>query len=473
MTDPRDQRMTPPVPRDHDDASLSELMPFRSRKISLLKSPVFLFMVASGLASVAMFGMFSQVLANQNQQGFQVFLTFVNVTIFVMLLMIQVGVYAYSRTTRSIWVFAIAYAITVAQMITPIINPYFFIFRSVLPGGLEVTQNTSFIAAFISMFFGAGLMEELLKAVPMLIGAWLAWSLMKTPQKANTPIYKWLHIRGPLDGVVMGVFTGAAFIMIETAMQYVPRTALAIANEADYGSGIAAGMLLLIPRVMGGAVGHIAYSVIFGYFIGLAVIRPRQRWKLIAIGWGVSSLIHGLWNSVGQINSNLNYAVALISAIMAGAALLKARQIEAAESGGDRFTSGSIVVDRSPQQPPPVHRAAPTPAPAAPPPAAPSIETSLVLDVDGLIVPLRAGGRIDLGAEPALGGRGRGVSGEIVPHPTRANVLGLQNTGEAGWTAHLRNGSQQAIQRHQNVRLAAGVTVDFGGGLVGRVRAAG
>ena len=57
----------------------------------------------------------------------------------------------------------------------------------------------------------------------------------------------------------------------------------------------------------------------------------------------------------------------------------------------------------------------------------------------------------------------------VVQHPTRANVLGLRNAGAAAWTARLRDGSQQVIDRDQNIRLAAGVQIDFGGGLTGRV----
>ena len=33
-----------------------------------------------------------------------------------------------------------------------------------------------------------------------------------------------------------------------------------------------------------------AYSGYFGYFIGLAVIRPEQRWKILGIGLVSASL---------------------------------------------------------------------------------------------------------------------------------------------------------------------------------------
>jgi hypothetical protein len=118
---------------------------------------------------------------------------------------------------------------------------------------------------------------------------------------------------------------------------------------------------------------------------------------------------------------------------------------------------------------------APPAAPAyVPPLQTPTMHPSaaaeaLALDIEGLSIPLRGGSTVDLGAEPALGGRGAGVVGAVVPHPTRANVLGLRNAGGGSWTARLRDGSQQLIERDQNIRLAPGVQIEFGGGLVGRV----
>ena len=465
-----------PVPRDHSEASMSELMPFRSSKVKLWKSPLFLMMAIAGVASVMMFGMIGQVVLQQNQQGFAAFQLFVTLTVFVMLLMLQLGIYAYSRVDRPVWPFAVAYIMVVAQLWVPgVFGIYALVFRQLLPGGIETPEGTPFLTAFISHFFGAGLCEELLKAVPMLIGAVLSWQAMKKPDMAKGGLFKLLHVRGPLDAVIMGAFAGAAFIFVETAGQYVPDTAMKVAQQAGYGSGLAAGLLLLVPRVVGGA-SHIAFSMIFGYFIGLAVIRPKKKWQLIAIGWVAASLIHGLWNSVPFINPMLSYVISLAGTVFAVAALLKARQIDAVEFGRENDTQGSILVERPPAP-------APAPAPALAPAAAPQAPAAaprsradnrpLALDVEGLVIPLRGGGALDLAAEPALGGRGSGVRGLIVPHPTKANVLGLKNTGDTAWTARLRDGSQQMIEQGQNIRLAAGVQIDFGGSLAGRVVAVG
>jgi len=284
----------------------------------------------------------------------------------------------------------------------------------------------------------------------------------------------------------------------------VPRTVAQLYQASnDLGTAMAGALLLLLPRVIGGIVGHMAYSGIFGYFIGLAVIRPKQAWKLLLIGYLSAALIHTLWNSVGSIAFFLQYVIAGVAAVGLVGAILKARQLEMTRIGGvGAETMGSIVVERPggpraapmPMAPamapaphpayapvaPPLQAAPPTAPPQAmaphmappvqsAPPAASAPAEVLMLNVDGMMLPLRAGGRLDLAAEPALGGRGAGVVGAIIPHPTRANVLGLKNEGATGWQAKLRDGSLQTIEREQSIRLAAGVEITFAAGLTGAV----
>ena len=46
----------PPVPRDHETPTLSEVIPFRSKKISIRRSKVLLPLLVVALAAVAMLG---------------------------------------------------------------------------------------------------------------------------------------------------------------------------------------------------------------------------------------------------------------------------------------------------------------------------------------------------------------------------------------------------------------------------------
>lgn len=475
MQSQRPDQMQTPTPRDYGTASNSELMPFRSSRIKIWKSPLFMIAILAALVTPFLFGLMGPALEGSSVQTRMAAMTLIGiVAVFFLLMVIQLTVYLYVKPSRQLWIYLLTFVLVAALLASPLSLPYFILFREILPGQIDPAQPYPFPIKFMKMFFAAGLMEELLKATPILIGAWLTMQALKTPALTNNPAYKLLHVRGPVDGVLMGVFAGGGFIFLETAFDYIPRLANQVLQQTnDPASAVAMGMTLLLPRVFGGIVGHMAYSGLFGYFIGLAIIRPSQKWKLLAIGWIASSVIHALWNSVDAISPLLNYAVAVVCAIAVVGAILKARQLEGpATSASGIETSGSIVVDRA-AKPAPQHVPPTMPQAAAPvaqaAPATAAVE-ALVLDIDGFVLPLREGARIDLGAEPALGGRGAGVVGEVVGHPTRPGVLGLRNSGAGVWTARLRDGGVQTIEQNQNVRLAAGVVLAFDPTIVANVR---
>jgi len=513
MGDQRDKPFTPPVPRDHADATFSEMVPFRSSKINLFKSPLFILIVLSAVVAPFLFMRMGPVLQGASPQArLDALQTFGMVSVFFSVVLFQILAYMYVKTRRSIWVYFIPFGVIAFMLYYPIlILPFLYVFRQIPFGTMNPEFSMNFMTQFIRSLFAAGLMEELIKAVPILFGAFLTFRAYNNPQAAQGSFYKFLHVRGPLDGALMGIFAGGGFIFIETGTQYIPNEVIRVANLTnDLALGTTSALLLLIPRVFGGIVGHMAYSGIFGYFIGLAVIRPRQKWKLLAIGYISASVIHASWNSMSVISPLLMYVVAIVAAVGLGAVILKARQLESGQRGGDADmeTMGSIVVDRrgappqmpaapalapamaapAPQatpppggafapSPPPIAAApaaapvaaAPIPAPAAAPVAGAPAAEVIALDVDGMMMPLRAGGIVDLAAEPALGGRGTGVKGSIISHPTRANVLGLRNDGTASWSAVLRDGSTQMIAHDQSIRLAAGVRIQFADGLSGAV----
>ncbi|UZK67840.1 PrsW family intramembrane metalloprotease [Sphingomonas sp. M1-B02] len=465
------------VPRDHAEASFTEMVPFRSSKIDLKKSPLMIFALLTAIVAPMLYitmgldGQTTDIATKRSLFAWQV-----NLSVFYILASIMVAIYLYARPRRPIWVYSIAFVATVFITASPIFGILAIPFRNTIPGIMEMGLTApTFPARFFGMLMIAGLTEEWTKAVPTLIAFWLTLQVMqgKTKDKGFVSQFR---LRGPLDGVLMGMFSGAGFIMAETAFEYVPRTLeQTIQQTGSWDAGVAQALTLMVPRVVQSFAGHIGWQALVGYGIGLAVIRPKSKWKLIFGAWAVASVAHALWNSAGMIHEYAYYLVAIATVIMAIGCLLKARQIDLLEGGeATPDTFGSIIVE------PAKERSAPTAAPlppaprasAAPPvlvPLASAATGAIALDIDGLQIPLRANGVIDLSAEPALGGRGVGVTGMVVPHPTRADVLGLRNTGSVGWTARLRDGSQQQIDRDQNIRLAPGVSIAFGDGLFGAV----
>ncbi|MEM7568563.1 MAG: PrsW family intramembrane metalloprotease [Pseudomonadota bacterium] len=457
-TDPNN---TPhPIPRDADEASFSEMVPLKSTKINIIKSPLLWLLLPTAIVAIVSFRFLQGFEAAMKQGNMNVqaetFMNFAFLAVAYLLLVTLIVVYLYSKTDKPIWMLFLNFGFVAALLKTPIGIPYFLFFRSLLPGNWAPNNNDMF-RHFTGMFFGAGLMEEFMKVTLVLIGGYITYKAARGENPLPDVLYKALRIRGPLDGLLMGVFGGAGFILIETWGQYL---ILAFNSTVQQGGSNEAGFLislmLLVPRVVGGMIGHMAWAGITGYAIGLAVLRPSGNWwKIIGVAWLLTSLLHAIWNTENFVPIFV-WVSGLSTLVIFIACFLKARQIEQS-AGRETDSYGSIVVEKAPAP------AAAPPAPAPAPAATAKAEAPIAIAIGDFQVALTAGKVMDLGAEPALGGKGAGILGEVTQHPTRPDVLGLKNTGEKAWTATLRDGSTTTIESGRNLRLAPGVKVDFGG----------
>jgi RsiW-degrading membrane proteinase PrsW (M82 family) len=472
----------PPVPRDFHEASQSELVPFRSSSINLLKSPIFYMVAATGAITLVLFGALGNIQQTGSLAEFQ---TITVASVSYLLLIVLLTIYLYSRSDKPFWGFGLNFVFTALIIATPLAKPYFLVFREILPGSMENALSNDPMTHFMGMFFAAGLCEELMKVTLVLFGAWIAVHAATWRARLPSKLYDLLCIRGPLDGLMMGIFGGAGFILLETAYEYVPRTFAQTAEATGSAeAGLATALMLLLPRTIGGMVGHMAWAGITGYFIGLAVIRPTNAWKVIAAAWVGTSALHALWNTTGLIPAANLISVA-ISTVLLVACLLKARQLDMS-MGRAVETYGSIVVGSGNAPAAPASAPAATPMPAAPAeapvgapsakpepaaatPAASSTPAQLRLIFDSATIPVTLGKALDLSRVSALAGLSEELRAEVTAHPTRPDVLGLKNLGAAPWTATLRDGTQQRIVPERNIRLADGVKIDFGGGLIAEV----
>jgi RsiW-degrading membrane proteinase PrsW (M82 family) len=162
-------------------------------------------------------------------------------------------------------------------------------------------------------------MEELLKAVPLLVLYWLT-------RRLRSPWRERLGIREPLDGIILGAASAVGFTLIETLGQYLPEIYHATLSAGE-GAAQLASLQLLIPRVLGSVSGHMAYSGYLGYFIGLSVFRPRKRLVILSVGYLTASILHALWNVAGIFSPVLLATVGVLSYAFLGAAILKAREL--------------------------------------------------------------------------------------------------------------------------------------------------
>jgi RsiW-degrading membrane proteinase PrsW (M82 family) len=236
---------------------------------------------------------------------------------------------------RKPWWLLIGSALTtVLLLISPILPLFIFVFRGILPGSVpENIGSLSFMELLVRMFFGAGLMEELLKAVPIFL-------MMFVGQRLRSPQRERLGVWEPLDGILIGSASAVGFTLLETLGQYVPNIVNSVALQAGPDLGELVGLHLLIPRIIGSVAGHMAYSGYFGYFIGLSVMKPRSRWTILAIGYLSSSLLHALWNSTGILSFFLLALIGVLSYTFLTAAILKARELSPTRSQNfaTRFT---------------------------------------------------------------------------------------------------------------------------------------
>ncbi len=212
-----------------------------------------------------------------------------------------------------------------ALLSSPVLSGFLWFFREVLPGQLpEPGDRLPLISVFGRMFVGAGLMEELLKALPVLGCGLIGLAL-------RSPLGDKIGIQEPLDGILLGAASAVGFTLLETLGQYVPDMTQSLQHSSSDMAELA-GLQLLIPRVLGSVAGHMAYSGYFGYFIGLSVLQPRQRLSILTTGYLTASMLHALWNVMGNYSAAALAGVGVLSYACLVAAILKARALSPTRS---------------------------------------------------------------------------------------------------------------------------------------------
>jgi len=233
-----------------------------------------------------------------------------------------------------------------------ILDIFIYVFRT-LPG-LTRPATKGFAENFAYYFVDAGLMEELIKAVPTLIGLCIFLIATRLSRGGSAGwLVERFGVATPMQGLMMGIAAGGAFVLIETLALYVPRIQAETANQvaedikvllpnaaidpkmheslteviefAAKNTGLVSGFFVLIPRTLGALIGHMSYAGIFGYFIGLAGLY-RGAWTvpLLMIGWLLSSAVHAAKNAGAVSSPTLLVVIGIMSFVIFFTYYLKA-----------------------------------------------------------------------------------------------------------------------------------------------------
>ncbi|SEK25636.1 PrsW family intramembrane metalloprotease [Haloferax larsenii] len=121
-------------------------------------------------------------------------------------------------------------------------------------------------------------------------------------------LYAYTHdsFSAVVDGAVYGAMAGLGFATIENAL-YITRNVAESGLDLGTASGvgiIGAGGTITAVRALAGP-GHVIYSAIAGYYLGLAKFNKQHAGPIVIKGLILASLVHATYNSTVGIGASL------------------------------------------------------------------------------------------------------------------------------------------------------------------------
>jgi RsiW-degrading membrane proteinase PrsW (M82 family) len=218
----------------------------------------------------------------------------INVFVVYVLILIFYAAYASSGASKNILIYVISFAIVYGILAKPVLSVFVYVFRTLLPG--EIPSNPSFFNTFVAMFFGAGLMEELIKAIPALLSICLIMPWTRLRVVSQLGALKFFQTSRPIHGVLLGLSAAVAFAYVESMFVFSPE-ATEYVRRPIVSEGLVHELALIFPSLFRGVAGHMCWAGTAGYFIGLAAQRRRSVVPLLLFGWFLAAVLHAYWNA--------------------------------------------------------------------------------------------------------------------------------------------------------------------------------
>jgi len=209
------------------------------------------------------------------------------------------------------WIFAVYFAVAWLLLLGVIVRPQ-HVSRAMLAAIAVVgvvTQaptaiflETKLHAGTSSLLdiFTIGLPEELAKAIPIVVVAWI-WR-------------RYWHTQTPRDYLFLGAVSGLVFGAAEVVHYFTD----VLGSISGHATGLDLQTLTIqyIWRFLTDPIDHACWAGITGYFIGLAITSPHRDYWIGLIGIGIAAVLHGL-NDWNPINSHLAWVlITLISVLL-------------------------------------------------------------------------------------------------------------------------------------------------------------
>jgi RsiW-degrading membrane proteinase PrsW (M82 family) len=505
--------------RDPAEPSRSQLMPMTGAWQEVLAKPYFWPAVMACLGLTAMWATvgnrgLSVLVPVAGVRGVQVQLPLYYGVL--ALLLTAAGAFAIYRMVgkpKAWWLMPAVIAFLAVLCDTPVMGWLQAIFGLV---GSDRSDG-SIVGGFFHNLFAAGLPEETIKAIPVALGVYIGARLLARLHPSHPA--RQFAVLDPLDGILIGAAAGFGFAFTETLFDYVPRNMVTnehvlvgmlaelkakglnlgikpgasrnlLASElfatmvSQFGrdaaqlrldrivaSSPSAGLELLLPRLVGNVFGHAAYAGVFGYFIGLAAMKPGQRLKTLGIGLAIACSLHASWNAAAGKSSLFMFVVAMAAFVMLAVCIVKARQISPERS---RLLASQVIAEPAVAAPQALRPQVPVgpAAAAASLPAAPAAPKSMtwddgsdlrILEIGSARIPASVGARLwERQAPGAVSARGDGVVAEVTAHPQDPALLGLKNLSQQAWAVTLVDGTRRELAAGRSIRLEAGMTLVIG-----------
>ena len=209
------------------------------------------------------------------------------------------------------WIFAVYFAVAWLLLLGVIVRPQ-HVSRAMLAAIAVVgvvTQaptaiflETKLHAGTSSLLdiFTIGVPEELAKAIPIVVVAWI-WR-------------QYWHTQTPRDYLFLGAVSGLVFGAAE-AVHYFTDVLGSLSGTVN-GLDLQTLTIQYIWRFLTDPIDHACWAGITGYFIGLAITSHHRKYWIGLIGIGIAAVLHGL-NDWNPINSHLAWVlITLISVLL-------------------------------------------------------------------------------------------------------------------------------------------------------------